>query len=58
MTTKIFDGNGVVSLGSISSEKELKIKARININSPPEDGRCDFCGRRINESSDFCVELY
>ena len=45
MTTKIIDNNGVVSLGSISSETDLTMKARININPPPEDGQCDCCGR-------------
>jgi len=53
MSTNIFDKNGVVSLGSISSEKDLKIKARININSPPPDGRCMFCGRYISELTPF-----
>ena len=53
MTTKIFDGNGAVSLGSISNEKDLKIKARININPTPKDGRCDCCGRHISELTPF-----
>ena len=53
MTTKIIDNNGVVSLGSISSETDLKEKARININPPPEDGRCDCCGRHISELTPF-----
>ena len=53
MTTKIIDNNGVVSLGSISNEKDLKDKARININPPPEDGRCDCCGRHISELTPF-----
>ena len=53
MTTKIIDNNGVVSLGSISSEKDLNIKARVSINPPPEDGRCDCCGRHISELTPF-----
>ena len=53
MTTKIIDGNGAVSLGSISSEKDLKDKARIIINPPPKDGRCYCCGRHISELTPF-----
>ena len=53
MTTKIIDNNGVVSLGSISSEKDLKVKAKININPPPEGGHCDCCGRHISELTPF-----
>ena len=53
MTTKIIDNNGVVSLGSISDEKDLKIEARFNINPPPEDGRCECCGRHISELTPF-----
>jgi hypothetical protein len=53
MTTKIIDNNGVVSLGSISSEKDLKDKARVSINPPPEDGRCDCCGKHISELKSF-----
>ena len=53
MTTKIIDNNGVVSLGSISDENDLKDKARININPPPEDFSCDCCGRHISELTPF-----
>ena len=53
MTTKIFDGNGAVSLGSISSEKDLIDKERININPPPDDFCCDSCGRHISELTPF-----
>jgi hypothetical protein len=53
MTTKIFDNNGVVSLGSISDEKDIEIIARFNINPPPEDCRCDCCGRHISELTPF-----
>ena len=55
MKTKIIDDNGVISLRSISNEKDLKIKARFNINPPPEDGRCDCCARHLNVDSDFSV---
>jgi hypothetical protein len=53
MTTKIIDNNGVLSLGSISSESDLEIEPRININPPPEDGRCDCCGKHISELTPF-----
>jgi hypothetical protein len=53
MTTKIIDNNGVVSLGSISIDKDLKDKARININQLPKYDRCDCCGRHISELTPF-----
>jgi hypothetical protein len=53
MTTKIIDNNGIVSLGSILSENDLNIKARVNINPPPDDGRCDCCGKHISELTPF-----
>ena len=49
MSTKIINMNGILSLGSISNEKDLKDKGRININPPPEDCYCDCCGRHISE---------
>jgi len=53
MTTKIVDNNSAVSLGSISNDKDLKIEARVNINPPPEDGRCHCCGRHISKLTPF-----
>ena len=53
MTTKIIDNSGVVSLGSISSESDLNIKAGENINLPTKDERCDCCGRHISELISF-----
>ena len=53
MTTRIIDNNGILSLGSISSEKDLKIKAGVNINPPPKDGWCVCCGRHISELTPF-----
>ena len=53
MTKKINDSNGVVGLRSISGEKDLKIKARLNIKPPPENGQCDCCGRHISELTPF-----
>jgi len=53
MVTKIFDNNGIVSFDSISSEDDLKLRPRININPPPSDGRCDCCGRHMGELKPF-----
>ena len=53
MATKIFDNNGIVSFDSISSEDDLKLRPRININPPPSDGRCDCCGRHMGELKPF-----
>jgi hypothetical protein len=49
MATTIFESNGIISLGSIDSEQDLQLRRGININPPPQDGRCDCCGRHINE---------
>lgn len=35
MATKFIDNNGIVSFDSISSEEDLKLRSRININPPP-----------------------
>jgi hypothetical protein len=53
MATKIIDNNGIVSFDSISSEEDLNLKPRININPPPADGKCDCCGRHISELEPF-----
>jgi hypothetical protein len=53
MTRKLFEGNGVVSLGAVSKEEDLTPVGRISINAPPDDGRCDVCGRHISELKPF-----
>ena len=53
MKKMINESKSIECLGSISSEKDLKIKARININPPPPDGRCNCCGRHISELPPF-----
>ena len=53
MATKINDKNGIVSFDSISSEEDLNPSARIVINAPPGNGRCDCCGRHISELKPF-----
>lgn len=43
-----------ISLGSIDGEEDLKPRpGLINLNAPPQDGRCDCCGRHINELKPF-----
>jgi hypothetical protein len=53
MATKIIDNNEIVSFDSISSEEDLNLKPRININPPPGFRRCDSCGRHISELKPF-----
>jgi hypothetical protein len=53
MTEIIFDKNGILNLGAISREEDLNPQARIVINGPPSDGRCEVCGRHISELSPF-----
>ncbi len=53
MATTIFESNGIISLGSIDSEQDLQLRRGININPPPQDGICDYCGRHINELRPF-----
>ena len=39
MTEVLFNGNGVISLGSIDGKEDLELRPGININPPPHDGR-------------------
>ena len=49
MSTKILETNTVLSLGSIACKENLKDSRKILINPPPEDRRCQCCGRHISE---------
>ena len=49
MSEIIIKQKGLTSLGSVESEEDLKPRPGINLNAPPEDGRCDCCGRHISE---------
>lgn len=49
MAEIIIKRKGVISLGSIDSEEDLKKRPGININPPPADGRCECCGKHISE---------
>jgi len=53
MSKVLSEGNGVTSFGSVDGEEDLKLKAGININPPPEDGGCECCGKHISELKPF-----
>lgn len=54
MAETLFEGKRAISLGSVEGEEDLKpIPGRLNINPPPEDVRCDCCGRRLSELRPF-----
>lgn len=53
MATKIFENNGIISLGSIHSEQDLQLEEGIYVNPPPKDGRCYCYGRHISELTPF-----
>jgi hypothetical protein len=53
MQKLLFEEIGITSLGSVQGEEDLKLRSGININPPPEDGRCRCCGRHISELKPF-----
>jgi hypothetical protein len=53
MTQVIFNENGILNLRAISGEEDLSPQARVIINGPPSDGRCEVCGRHISELTPF-----
>ena len=53
MAQKIIDGNGIVSLGTVDCEENLKPQPGINLNPLPKDSRCDCCLRHISELKPF-----
>lgn len=54
MSEKILSNNSCISLGSIDGEADLKPRPGvININPPPQGGRCDCCGKHIRELKPF-----
>ena len=49
-----FKNESCISLGTVEGEEDLKpISGRWNINAPPEDGRCDCCGKPLSELKPF-----
>jgi hypothetical protein len=53
MAEILFEGNGIISIRSVESEEDLKLRPGININPPPQDGRCMCCNRHISELKPF-----
>ena len=54
MAEILFKNECAISLGTVESEEDLKtIPGVSNINPPPREGRCDCCGRHINELHRF-----
>lgn len=53
MTQIFFEKNGIVSLSAVSKEEDLRRPCRFFINAPPDDGRCDVCGRHMSELTPF-----
>ena len=52
---KIFiDEPRVLSIETVECEEDLKpITGKMNLNPPPQNGRCDCCGRHISELKPF-----
>ena len=41
-------------MGSVDCEEDLKTKpGMINLNPPPQDGKCECCGKHISEIKPF-----
>jgi hypothetical protein len=53
MSEILINKNGVISLGSIDGEEDLKPRPGFNINPPPRNGRCNCCRRHISELKPF-----
>jgi hypothetical protein len=53
MTQILFEKNGIVSLGAVSNEEDLSRPCHVSLNPPPDDGRCNVCGRHMTELTPF-----
>ncbi|NIO22250.1 MAG: hypothetical protein GTN76_16370 [Candidatus Aenigmarchaeota archaeon] len=53
MAEIMIKGNGVTSMGSIDGWSDLRPRPGFNINPPPADGRCECCGRSLDELKPF-----
>lgn len=53
MAEKILKNNRSIRSDCIYGEEDLKPRPGININPPPEDGRCMCCERHISELKPF-----
>jgi hypothetical protein len=45
--------NSIMNLDRICGEDDLQPRPGININPPPEDGRCECCGLHISQLKPF-----
>ena len=45
--------NGILSMDSVDGEEDLHRKARVFLNPPPEDGKCQCCGKHISQLKPF-----
>jgi hypothetical protein len=43
----------IVCMESVNGEEDLKPRPGINLNPPPDDGRCECCGKHISELKPF-----
>ncbi|MGO8761448.1 MAG: hypothetical protein ACLP2P_12140 [Desulfobaccales bacterium] len=39
----------IYTINVVNTPEDLRIKPGLNINPPPEDGRCERCGKHISE---------
>ena len=46
-------GKGIVILEAVSKEEDLNPSGGIILNPPPDDGRCEVCGRHMSELEPF-----
>ncbi|MCK4828511.1 hypothetical protein KA005_72945 [bacterium] len=55
MAKVMLEASGVSILEGVDTEEDLKRRAGIecSMNPPPEDRRCDCCGRRVSELKPF-----
>jgi hypothetical protein len=53
MAQFLFNENGICSLISIGNKEDLKRKPGLNLNPPPDDGRCEVCGRSLDKLKPF-----
>ncbi|MFX0197220.1 MAG: hypothetical protein ACFFCW_13935 [Candidatus Hodarchaeota archaeon] len=53
MAKAFIKGKGVISLNSIDGWSDLEPRPGFNINPPPSNGRCNCCGRSLDELKPF-----
>ena len=54
MAEILIKNNKAISIGTVECEEDLKtIPGHFNINPPPQDGKCQCCGKHISELKPF-----